>query len=90
MDTDSIIFVRKQNFDPLHYLLGENLGELTNEFGADIYIKEFISGGPKNYAYKCSNGSETWKVCGISQIFSIQQRMGLGVIKSMVTAAKGA
>ena len=44
MDTDSVIFVRKQNFDPLHDLLDENLGELTNEIGAGHFITELFRG----------------------------------------------
>jgi hypothetical protein len=30
---------------------------MTNELGSGEYIKEFISGGPKNYAYKIVNGN---------------------------------
>jgi len=29
----------------------DKLGDMTNELGSDEYIKEFVSGGPKNYAY---------------------------------------
>ena len=87
MDTDSVIFTRPRTFDPLHDLLGENLGNLTNELKPGTHITEFISGGPKNYAYRCSDGSEVWKVCGISQIFKVQQRKGFDVMKSMILAA---
>ena len=45
-DTDSIIYVCRPNeYDPP---LGDYLGELTDKLGNG----EFVSGGPKNYAYK--------------------------------------
>lgn len=28
---------------------------MTNELGLDKYIQEFMSGGPKNYAYRTVN-----------------------------------
>ena len=37
--------------------IGNFLGDMTDElekpYGAGSYITEFVSGGPKNYAYKC-------------------------------------
>ena len=46
MDTDSVIFIWQQNFDPLHDLLGENLGEITNEIGKGHYHSLF-RGAPR-------------------------------------------
>jgi hypothetical protein len=37
--------------------IGDYLGDLTNElqeYGSDSYIDEFVSGGPKNYAFRLS------------------------------------
>ena len=55
-DTDSIIFVANEN----DYVppLGEFLGEFTNEIDPEEgdYIDEFVSAGPKNYAYKLNTG----------------------------------
>jgi len=51
-DTDSIIYVEMEGEKILE--CGEYLGELTdelNDYGPGAYIKEFVSGGPKNYAY---------------------------------------
>ena len=42
MDTDSVIFTRPKTFDPLHDLLGENLGNLTNELKPSTHITEFV------------------------------------------------
>ena len=64
-DTDSIIYVSHDKVtDPP---LGDYLGELTYELGgAGVYIEEYESGGPKNYAYKTSTGHETVKVQGLT------------------------
>jgi hypothetical protein len=53
MDTDSVIFTLKQGESCLE--LGDYLGDLTDElieFGEGSYITEFVSGGPKNYAFQ--------------------------------------
>ena len=52
-DTDSVVFI--QNVDePTKVRTGDYLGHLTDEFeefGAEYFIEEFVSGGPKNYAF---------------------------------------
>jgi hypothetical protein len=53
-DTDSVIFVQKTAETPL-IEYGNALGEMTSELKANDYISEFVSGGPKNYAYKQCN-----------------------------------
>lgn len=47
-DTDSIVFIVKA--DQWEPELGDYLGDLTDEVNG-IDIKEFVTGGPKNYAY---------------------------------------
>ena len=49
-DTDSIVFVTRP-CDLLKPQLGDYLGDLTNE-EPEGKITEFVSGGPKNYAYR--------------------------------------
>ena len=62
-DTDSVVYVsRLGQFDPP---LGDFLGQLTDELGGH-YITEFVSAGPKNYAYRMSNGECCCKVKGFS------------------------
>lgn len=59
-DTDSIIYVQKKN-EPELLTVGPYLGDLTNEltgFGPNAYIKEFVSTGPKSYAYVVTNTSD--------------------------------
>ena len=49
-DTDSVMYVsRESEWEPE---IGDFLGELTNELESDNHIVTFVSGGPKNYAYK--------------------------------------
>jgi hypothetical protein len=53
MDTDSVFFTEKPGEPTLP--LGDYLGDLTDElsdFGQGAYISEFVSGGPKNYAFE--------------------------------------
>ena len=65
-DTDSVIFVQKNNDAP-RIKIGDYLGDLTNEleeYGSDSFIEQFVSGGPKNYAFSVfcpSTGKRTTK-----------------------------
>ncbi|KAK5638387.1 hypothetical protein RI129_012682 [Pyrocoelia pectoralis] len=88
-DTDSIIYVSApEQYDPP---LGQFLGELTDELedeGAGSYIKEFVSGGPKNYAYKAWSTSKecdvtVCKVKGISLTYKTSQIINFDKIMKM-------
>ena len=64
-DTDSVIFVSAP--DDIDPETGPFLGDLTNELKKPgDYIVEFVSGGPKNYAYKTFLGDQVSKVKGFS------------------------
>jgi len=71
---------------------GSSLGEMTNElkdFGPNAYIDEFVSGGPKNYAYKVmgthdGNPSYCIKVRGISLTNSTAKQVNFETLKSLV------
>ena len=63
-DTDSLIFVSKEGYaEPP---LGDYLGDFTSELKPGEFITEFVSAGPKNYAYLTSNGTEVCKVRGFT------------------------
>ena len=63
-DTDSVIYVHKSGKpDPP---LGNYLGDLTDELDAGDYITSFVSGGPKNYAYRTKKGKTETKIRGIT------------------------
>ena len=63
-DTDSVIYVHQPGKpDPP---LGNYLGDLTDELDAGDYITSFVSGGPKNYAYRTKRGKAETKIRGIT------------------------
>lgn len=89
-DTDSVIYVTKEGeFEPE---TGSMIGEMTDEledYGEGSYITEFVSGGPKNYAYKVwstKNEKEmiTCKVKGIQLNYEAAQLINFESIKDMI------
>lgn len=66
-DTDSIFFVSNPE-DTYQPELGDYLGDFTSEIDPreGNYIKEFVSAGPKNYAYKLDTGVTHCTVKGIT------------------------
>ena len=82
-DTDSIIYVDQQGkYSPL---LGNYLGELTDELDEGDYITQFVSAGPKNYAYTTSKGKAMCTVKGFTQTFSTKEKINFDSIKNIVT-----
>ena len=79
--TDSIIYVSR----PGEYQipLGDYLGEFTDELDGD-FIVEFVSGGPKNYAFKTSQGKETCKVRGFTLNFENSQAINFQSVKDVI------
>ena len=81
-DTDSVIYIsRPGEYQPE---LGDYLGELTNELYHDEYILEFVSAGPKNYAYRTNKGKEVCKVKGFTLNFANSQLINFDVVKQLV------
>ena len=64
-DTDSVVFVEHTD-DPTEPqpVLGNYLGDFTDECESGDYIMEFVSGGPKNYGYRTKQGKVECKVRG--------------------------
>jgi hypothetical protein len=67
----------------------ETLGAITSELKPDLHIEEFVSGGPKNYAYKTVNPTtgerETvCKVHGITLNYSASKLVNSDVIRDMI------
>ena len=81
-DTDSVIYVSKTGENDVP--LGDNLGELTNELETGEHIIEFVSGGPKNYAYKTNQGNETCKVRGFTLNFTNSQLINFESVKTLL------
>ena len=86
-DTDSVIFVsRPADINPK---TGPFLGELTNELKrAGDYITEFVSGGPKNYAYKTFLGEQVCKVKGFSLNYVNSQLINFSSMLQLVSTPK--
>lgn len=62
-DTDSIIYKWREGQPSI--AIGDMLGERKDELDGDV-ITEFVSGGPKNYAYTTRLGKAVTKVRGFT------------------------
>jgi len=65
------------------------MGDMTSELRTTEYISEFVSGGPKNYAYRVidtgTGGATTvCKVRGITLNYSARQLVNFNVIRDMI------
>ncbi|XP_038047525.1 uncharacterized protein LOC119721520 [Patiria miniata] len=86
-DTDSVIYVsRDGEWEPE---TGDFLGELTNELESDNHIVSFVSGGPKNYAYKLARPDKGGylthcKVRGITLNYRNQFLVNFDTVSQMV------
>ena len=58
-DTDSVIYRWKEGQPQID--IGDYLGDMTDELDGDVIV-EFVSGGPKNYAYQTERGKTECKV----------------------------
>ena len=67
--SDSVIFVQPSG-EPALIETGDNLGAITSELKQSESIEEFVSGRPKNYAYKVVNTvtGERKNVCKVRGI----------------------
>ena len=91
-DTDPIIYIQDDAEPPL-IDCGDKLGSMTNELQPGEFIEEFVSGGPKNYAYRVVGGGTVTtkthrktvcKVRGITLKYSISQLVKFDVIRDMI------
>ena len=83
VDTDSMIFKSVINmYEPI---TGKNLGQLTDEIKDGKYIVEYVSAGPKNYAYKKDNGETNALVKGFALNHTTAKSINFESIKDIVT-----
>jgi hypothetical protein len=54
-DTDSVFYVQKET-EPNLIECRDKLGDMTDELKPGEFIDEFVSAGPKNYAYRICGG----------------------------------
>jgi hypothetical protein len=86
-DTDSVIYIQPDD----HPALTETedcLGATTSELKLGFQIDEFVSGGPKNYAYRTINPAtgehDTMHVGGITLNYSSSRLVNFGVLRHMI------
>ena len=85
-DTDSMIYVNKPGLSAPP--VGQLLGELKSELREGEFITEFVSGGPKNYAYLTNLGAEECKVKGFTLNYTNAQKIHFNTIKDMILSQK--
>lgn len=88
-DTDSIIYL--ETADTPKIKTGDLLGDMTDElagFGKNAYITTFVSGGPKNYAFKVRSDDKddvtVCKVKGIRLNYMNSQVINFDTIKELL------
>ena len=62
--------------------LSKFIGGMTDELGGS-YITEYVSNGPKNYAYRTGDGKQVVKVKGFALNFVDSQQLTFDVMKEM-------
>ena len=81
-DTDSIIYIsRPGEYEPQ---LGNYLGQFTNEIENGLHIEEFVSAGPKNYAYNLNNGKTHCTIKSFTQNHLTSLQLTYDAIKDIV------
>ena len=85
MDTDSVIFIADTENLLNDLQTGDFLGELTNKLKINgDFIIDFISGGPKNYAFRTAQGEECVKVKGFSLNYTNSQSFTFESIRKII------
>jgi hypothetical protein len=88
-DTDSVIYEASPN--PAENLTtGNFLGEMTSELPEGDWIVEFVSGGPKNYAYVTAKGKTEVKVKGFTLNSTNAAAFAFEKIKKVTLSGVGA
>ena len=80
-DTDSVIYAWKEGQPQIE--IGDYLGDMTDELDGDV-IKEFVSGGAKNYGYETVGGKFVCKVRGFTLNVRGRQRLNYQTMKEHI------
>lgn len=80
-DTDSLVYVSKPGEVKLP--TGERLGELKDELNGDRIV-EWVSSGPKSYAYKTSSDKVVLKAKGITQNYENRVQVCFDSLRELV------
>jgi hypothetical protein len=81
-------FFSTQTNDTYFPKLGDYLGEWTDEVDKSEgnFITEFVSAGPKNYAYKLDTGVTHCTIKGFTLNYLTSLKVNFDTIKSLVTS----
>jgi len=85
-DTDSVIFIQPSG-ELWPIATGNKLRDMKSELKPSEFVVEFLSGGPKYYAYRLitNEGEKTvCKVSGITLNYHASKLVNFEVIKSMI------
>jgi hypothetical protein len=85
MDTDSVIFV--EPVGKTYLKTGKYLGDLTDEIDEGDHITEFVSTGPKSYAYRTLKGKQEVKCKGITLNVMTLKELDFSLMHEMVSDA---
>lgn len=89
-DTDSCIYVSSGEPEEYEPPIGSFLGDMTDEledYGPESYITEFVSGGPKTYAYTVSTKNTYKTICkfkGITQNYGTSKLANFETLKNQI------
>jgi hypothetical protein len=89
-DTDSVLYIYKNGLYRIP--TGDYLGEMTDElaeYGPGSFIVEFVSGGPKTYAYLVFSTNknalvEVCKIKGLTLNLNTSKKLNFAQLKEMV------
>ena len=79
-DTDSVIY--KHSPDQYEPEISEFVGGMTDELSG-AFIVEYVSNGPKNYAYRTSDGKQVVKVKGFTLNYLTSSQITFDSMKEM-------
>jgi hypothetical protein len=87
-DTDSVVYIQPDD-PPALIETGDCLGAMTSELNQVFHKDEFVSGGPKNYAYRTINPATgehdtICKVRGITLNYSAFCLVNFDVMRDMI------
>ena len=82
-DTDSVIYRHVE--DLYNPPLSEFVGGMTDELGGS-HITEYVSNGPKNYAYRTADGKQVVKIKGFTLNYVASSQLTFDIMKDMAVS----
>ena len=85
-DTDSTIYIISDDEEDINTsdTLGDFKDELLCDYGEGVYITEFVSDRPKNYAYRMNNWKIVEKIKGVNLNHENRKKLNFDVVKKFL------